>query len=80
MHAIASARSLSDVVADRLLQQLVSGGLAQGQRVDEAELSRALGISRNPNARTAHSLLTDAGESGTEVRWRRGSPPKLIVQ
>ena len=58
--AISSSRSLSDLVADYLIQQLVSGGLAPGQRVNEAELARALGISRNP-IREAISGLHERG-------------------
>ena len=60
LHAISSSRSLSDLVADYLIQQLVTGGLAQGQRVNEAEMARALGISRNP-IREAVSGLHERG-------------------
>lgn len=58
--AISASRSLSDLVADYLIQQLVSGRLAQGQRINEAELARALGISRNP-IREAISGLHERG-------------------
>lgn len=60
LRAIATSRSLSDLVADYLIQQLISGRLAQGQRVNEAELARALGISRNP-IREAISGLHERG-------------------
>lgn len=73
LHAIASSKSLSDLVADYLIQQLVSGGLAQGQRVNEAELSRALGISRNPireaiNGLQERGMLIAAPRRGSFVR------------
>lgn len=73
LHAIASAKSLSDLVAEHLIQQLVSGGLAQGQRINEAELARALGISRNPireaiNGLQERGMLIAAPRRGSFVR------------
>ncbi len=40
--------SLVDQVENFLFKQLVSGRLQQGERINEAELARSLGISRNP--------------------------------
>jgi len=40
--------SLSDQVRNILLEALTSGMLRPGDRINEAELARALGISRNP--------------------------------
>jgi DNA-binding GntR family transcriptional regulator len=40
--------SLADQVRNLLLEQLTSGRLRAGDRINEAELSRRLGISRNP--------------------------------
>lgn len=41
-------RMLPDQVATFLIRELIFGRLKPGQRVNEAELSRQLGISRNP--------------------------------
>lgn len=40
--------SLVDQVENFLFKQLVAGRLQQGERINEAELARILGISRNP--------------------------------
>ncbi|MDQ0394386.1 GntR family transcriptional regulator [Labrys monachus] len=52
--------SLSDQVRNILLEALTSGQLRPGDRINEAELARALGISRNP-IREAVSGLAQRG-------------------
>jgi DNA-binding GntR family transcriptional regulator len=52
--------SLSDHVRNYLLEALMSGRLRPGGRINEAELSRILGISRNP-IREAISGLAQRG-------------------
>lgn len=52
--------SLSDQVRDFLLEGLTSGRLRAGDRINEAELARTLGISRNP-IREAISGLAQRG-------------------
>lgn len=45
---LAEVGNLSDRVRAYLLAQLTAGALAPGERINEAELARQLGISRNP--------------------------------
>lgn len=45
---LAEVGNLSDRVRAYLLAQLTAGELAPGERINEAELARRLGISRNP--------------------------------
>lgn len=52
--------SLSDHVRDYLLKEMTSGHLRPGGRINEAELARKLGISRNP-IREAISGLAQRG-------------------
>jgi DNA-binding GntR family transcriptional regulator len=52
--------SLTDQVRDHLLEGLTSGRLRLGDRINEAELARMLGISRNP-IREAISGLAQRG-------------------
>lgn len=52
--------SLADQVRDYLLEGLTSGRLRPGDRINEAELARMLGISRNP-IREAISGLAQRG-------------------
>lgn len=52
--------SLADQVRDYLLEGLTSGQLRPGDRINEAELARMLGISRNP-IREAISGLAQLG-------------------
>jgi DNA-binding GntR family transcriptional regulator len=52
--------SLSDQVRNLLLEALTSGHLRPGDRINEAELARVLGISRNP-IREAVSGLAQRG-------------------
>lgn len=52
--------SLADQVSDYLLEGLTSGRLRPGDRINEAELARMLGISRNP-IREAISGLAQRG-------------------
>lgn len=55
-----AAPSLSDQVRNLLMEALTSGRLRPGDRVNEAELARDLGISRNP-IREAISGLAQRG-------------------
>ena len=43
-----SARTLSDQVRQKLIDSIVSGELAQGSKISEAELAQRYGISRGP--------------------------------
>jgi len=52
--------SLSEQVRNYLLEELTSGRLHPGERINEAELARTLGISRNP-IREAISGLAQRG-------------------
>ncbi len=53
-------RSLHDVVADRLRDMIVEGGLAPGIVIPEMELCQSLGVSRTP-IREALKLLVQEG-------------------
>ena len=57
---IVDSPMLSEQVAEHLFRELVSGRLRGGQRVNEAELARTLGISRNP-IREAIRMLEERG-------------------
>lgn len=59
--------SLADQVRDFLLEGLTSGRLRPGDRINEAELARRLGISRNP-IREAISGLAQRGFLVAEPR------------
>lgn len=48
--------SLSEQVANLLLEDLTSGVLKPGERINEAALARTLGISRNPIREAVHGL------------------------
>lgn len=48
--------SLSEQVANLLLEELTSGVLKPGDRINEAALARGLGISRNPIREAVHGL------------------------
>ncbi len=52
--------SLSDVVADRLRQAIITGELAPGERLSEPGLATQLGISRSP-VREALQILKSEG-------------------
>lgn len=65
-----TSTNLADRVRTILLSQLTSGSLRPGDRVNEAELARTLGISRNP-IREAISGLVQRGFIVAEPR--RGS-------
>lgn len=73
-------QSLSDQVRVLLLEQLTSGTLRPGDRINEAEVARALGISRNP-VREAISGLAQRGYlvavTGRGHFLRRFSPEDL---
>jgi DNA-binding GntR family transcriptional regulator len=66
-------RMLSDQVASFLINEITFGKLRQGQRVNEAELARHLGISRNPIREAVRRLeergmLVSSPRRGTFVR------------
>lgn len=66
-------RMLSDQVATFLFRELISGRLQPGQRINEAELARQLGISRNPIREAVRrleerGLLISSPRRGTFVR------------
>jgi DNA-binding GntR family transcriptional regulator len=66
-------RMLSEQVATHLFRQLVNGRLRGGQRINEAELARTLGISRNPIREAIRKLeerglLVSSPRRGTFVR------------
>ncbi|RKP58663.1 GntR family transcriptional regulator [Pararobbsia silviterrae] len=70
---VIDSRMLSEQVATHLFRQLVSGRLRGGQRINEAELARTLGISRNPIREAIRKLeerglLVSAPRRGTFVR------------
>ncbi|MFB2549992.1 GntR family transcriptional regulator [Ensifer soli] len=71
--ATLDTRMLSDQVATYLIRELVFGRLQQGQRINEAELARHLGISRNPIREAVRrleerGLLVSSPRRGTFVR------------
>lgn len=64
---------LSEQVASHLFRQLINGELRGGQRINEAELSRHFGISRNPIREAIRKLeerglLISSPRRGTFVR------------
>ncbi len=59
--------SLVEDVRDRLLEAIVTGELAPGERIVEAELARRMGISRGP-VREAARLLQQWGILSSEAR------------
>lgn len=66
-------RMLSDQVGAYLIQELTYGRIQPGQRINEAELARHLGISRNPIREAIRRLeergvLVSAPRRGTFVR------------
>lgn len=66
-------RMLSEQVATHLFRLLVNGTLRGGQRINEAELARELGISRNPIREAIRKLeerglLVSSPRRGTFVR------------
>lgn len=71
--AMIDNRMLSDQVATFLFRELTFGRLLPGQRINEAELARQLGISRNPIREAVRrleerGLLISAPRRGTFVR------------
>lgn len=72
-NVLIDSRMLSDQVAEHLFRELVSGWLRGGQRINEAELARTLGISRNPIREAIRKLeerglLVSSPRRGTFVR------------
>lgn len=66
-------RMLSDQVGSFLIREIMLGNLRPGQRINEAELARHLGISRNPIREAVRRLeergtLVSAPRRGTFVR------------
>ncbi len=72
-HVTIDNRMLSDQISEHLFRELVSGRLRGGQRINEAELARTLGISRNPIREAVRKLeerglLVSMPRRGTFVR------------
>lgn len=70
---VLSSTMLSEQVVDFLMGELVSGRLGPGDRINEAELARRLGISRNPIREAVkrleeRGLLVSVPRRGTYVR------------
>lgn len=70
---VLSTQMLSQQVVDFLMGELVAGRIRQGDRINEAELARRLGISRNPIREAVkrleeRGLLISAPRRGTFVR------------
>ena len=70
---VITTHMLSDQVVDFLMRELVSGRIRQGDRINEAELARRLGISRNPIREAVkrleeRGLLVSVPRRGTFVR------------
>ena len=70
-----SHRSLADLVANELRNQILTGGLEPGARLVEEALARQLGVSRNP-VREALRALTAEGFVSTVPR--RGSTVAVL--
>lgn len=60
MQKIAAKSSLADDAATQIRQEIVTGGFAPGQRLQETALAEALGVSRGP-VREALKLLKAEG-------------------
>jgi DNA-binding GntR family transcriptional regulator len=56
---LAPQRSLSEVVADRVVEAMRSGVLGPGERIVEATLARQLGVSRGPLREALKALEAD---------------------
>src|ERR1700744_3758479 len=56
---LAPQRSLSAVVADRVVEAMRSGVLGPGERIVEATLARQLGVSRGPLREALKALAAD---------------------
>jgi len=72
-HVTIDSRMLFDQVSEHLFRELVSGRLHGGQRINETELARTLGISRNPIREAVRrleerGLLVSVPRRGTFVR------------
>ncbi len=67
---LAEVGNLSDRVRAYLLAQLTAGELAPGERINEAELARRLGISRNPVREAVAGLVR---QGFLVARPRRGA-------
>lgn len=63
-------RSLADLVASRIRQQILSGALAPGDRLVEEALAVSLAVSRNPVREALRQL---AAEGYVEIVPRRGA-------
>ncbi len=59
-YPVFASETLSDRVVDFLMGRIVSGHIRQGDRINEAEIARKLGISRNP-VREAVKRLEERG-------------------
>jgi GntR family transcriptional regulator, gluconate operon transcriptional repressor len=64
---LAAPRSLAEDAADRIREQILSGGFSQGQHLVEAKIAEQLAISRGP-VREAFKLLRAEGLLNEEPR------------
>ena len=72
MKPLATRRSLAEDAAERIREEILSGGLRQGERLVEARIAEQLGISRGPlreafKVLRAEGLVVDVPNRGTFV-------------
>jgi DNA-binding GntR family transcriptional regulator len=67
LEPLAAPRSLAEDAADRVREQILAGGYAQGEHLVEAKIAEQLGISRGP-VREAFKLLRAEGLLQEEPR------------
>jgi GntR family transcriptional regulator of gluconate operon len=72
MKPLATRRPLAEDAAERIREEILSGGLRQGERLIEAHIAEQLGISRGPlreafKALRAEGLVVDVPNRGTFV-------------
>src|SRR3546814_16906506 len=69
------SKSRKDLLAERLEEDIVSGRLAPGERLDEVSLATSFGVSRTP----VREVLQRLASSGlVELRPRRGASVSRI--
>ena len=64
---LTAPRSLAEDAADRIREQILSGGFSQGEHLVEAKIAEQLAISRGP-VREAFKLLRSEGLLNEEPR------------
>ena len=66
---LTAPRSLAEDAADRIREQILSGGFSQGEHLVEAKIAEQLAISRGP-VREAFKLLRSEGPAeGGAAPW-----------